>query len=242
MPPVIIPCAKGKKHNAPTLTLGGNDITFVAQPAGVNERAPWDPIVQHGPRTWIHCVADYNNAGALNPVDVAAGVGISGPPGTQLFCAGTLYTASIYADLIQVLGFHHIFILSAGWGLVRADVRLPPYDVTFVHGNPRTHITPHRRSVLPKLFLPPAGYPTLVFASASYTKYLQLIMPAHPFVIAPYVAGGGWFWFRVAALAWLAGLHLPLIAPNGPCPCNCGFAIPNMHCNGQPFGGLVKVV
>jgi hypothetical protein len=45
-----------------------------------------------------------------------------------------LYRPKIYSSLFQHFGFD-LFIFSAGWGIVRADYKLPKYDVTFSNGN-----------------------------------------------------------------------------------------------------------
>ncbi|MHB0665642.1 hypothetical protein ACX4MV_12140, partial [Roseomonas mucosa] len=48
-----------------------------------------------------------------------------------LWIAGKLYRPKAYALLLEKLGIERLFILSAGWGLVRADFLLPDYDITF---------------------------------------------------------------------------------------------------------------
>jgi hypothetical protein len=45
-----------------------------------------------------------------------------------------LYRPEIYKSLYQHLG-DDLFIFSAGWGIVRADYKLPKYNVTFSKGN-----------------------------------------------------------------------------------------------------------
>lgn len=46
--------------------------------------------------------------------------------------AGELYKPRIYLKLVEHFGLENVFILSAGWGLVRADFYLPSYDITFL--------------------------------------------------------------------------------------------------------------
>lgn len=48
-----------------------------------------------------------------------------------LLPASKLYKPGIYRDLVTELGEDRVFILSAGWGLVRASFLLPAYDITF---------------------------------------------------------------------------------------------------------------
>ena len=45
--------------------------------------------------------------------------------------AWALYKHRRYGELKQKYGEENLYILSAGWGLVRADYRLPYYDITF---------------------------------------------------------------------------------------------------------------
>ena len=49
----------------------------------------------------------------------------------RLLPAWQLYTPSAYRTLVCALCVDNVFILSAGWGLVRADYLLPKYDITF---------------------------------------------------------------------------------------------------------------
>lgn len=42
-----------------------------------------------------------------------------------------LYRSGVYRDLVDKLGVENVYILSAGWGLVRSDFLLPVYDITF---------------------------------------------------------------------------------------------------------------
>lgn len=48
-----------------------------------------------------------------------------------LLPAGRLYTNEIYRRLEQRYGLDGFYILSAGWGLIRADFLTPQYDITF---------------------------------------------------------------------------------------------------------------
>jgi hypothetical protein len=38
---------------------------------------------------------------------------------------------SIYQDIVRRCGWENVFILSAGWGLIRSDYLTPYYDITF---------------------------------------------------------------------------------------------------------------
>ena len=48
-----------------------------------------------------------------------------------LYEAYRLYKHPSYAALVSRFGVEQVFILSAGWGLIRADYLLPTYDITF---------------------------------------------------------------------------------------------------------------
>ena len=53
------------------------------------------------------------------------------PGGSMLSCAAELYKHPVYRELTEEFGWENLFILSAGWGLVRGDFRLPYYNITF---------------------------------------------------------------------------------------------------------------
>jgi hypothetical protein len=48
-----------------------------------------------------------------------------------LYSAWQLYENKAYARLVDQLGIDRVYILSAGWGLIRADFLTPCYDITF---------------------------------------------------------------------------------------------------------------
>jgi hypothetical protein len=66
--------------------------------------------------TWRQRLVAYNNE-RENPFDFLE--------------AHCLYSPRTYRQLTSRWGAANIFILSAGWGLVRGDFRLPHYDITF---------------------------------------------------------------------------------------------------------------
>jgi len=76
---------------------------------------PDDPIPSSS-RTWRQELLSYNQRG-------------TNPDG--LLRAADLYAHSVYRELVKEYGWANTFILSAGWGLVRADFLLPSYDITF---------------------------------------------------------------------------------------------------------------
>jgi hypothetical protein len=59
----------------------------------------------------------------------------------------TLYKDKRYNDLRKQFGYDKVFILSAGWGLVRGDTKIPFYNVTFSNqAEKECRITPVTRA------------------------------------------------------------------------------------------------
>jgi hypothetical protein len=115
----VIICSSKKTPNY--WTFEGRQVRFVARP----DRCPSldsvlycrpDDTIPSGSRTWRQDILAYNEHGT-NPA--------------RLPRAADLYTHPIYSDLVRQYGWHDVFILSAGWGLIRADFLLPSYDITF---------------------------------------------------------------------------------------------------------------
>ena len=133
---VVIQCAGSKRENAPSLiSPDGRKVKFVADPSagtppdGVLWARPDDDIPGQA-RTWR---------------DELARLVASDEASRSLLPAWRLYKRDAYGQLVRALGQQRVFILSAGWGLVRADFPLPDYDITFlrdadaVHRRLRTH-------------------------------------------------------------------------------------------------------
>jgi hypothetical protein len=120
---IVIQCADSKADEAGRLcTSNGVPVSFVARPDearasnpdGTYAR-PDDPAPGEG-RSWRDLLSDYN-------VCAANSLGLSP--------AARLYKHHAYADLVGKFGLERVFILSAGWGLVRGTFLLPKYDITF---------------------------------------------------------------------------------------------------------------
>lgn len=117
----VIQCQGRKQPDAGSLkSASGLKVYFVAHP----ERAPSDHSLiyarpddpsDYGP-TWRQVLLDYNRQ-PDNPL--------------RLLPAARLYRDDIYGRLVKRFGMQNIFILSAGWGLIRADFLTPAYDITF---------------------------------------------------------------------------------------------------------------
>jgi hypothetical protein len=132
---IVIQCANRKVPDAPTLILNRNAVHFVAQPQDEQlDKRPWDQIPGSN-TTWIDCVKAYNEAGGAMP-DEYIKLNIGTEDGRQLMQCGSLYEHPVYGELMVARGLRNVYILSAGWGLVRADKFIPNYDVTFSqHGD-----------------------------------------------------------------------------------------------------------
>lgn len=121
---LIIQCAGGKKKTAGCLkTTDNQNILFVGNPNIAKETGDY---VYHSPKditdnniTWSRELSNYNNQDTnyLN-----------------LLPAYELYNNSIYKKLVGKFGIKNVFILSAGWGLIRADFLTPNYNITFSNG------------------------------------------------------------------------------------------------------------
>ena len=121
---VVIACAGSKTEDAGALrTPDGNPIEFVARPSKVANRdkdifyARPDDIAHDGV-TWRDELLEYNaSRQQTNPCGLVP--------------AYKLYKPVVYRRLVDVFGIENVYILSAGWGLVKASFLLPKYDITF---------------------------------------------------------------------------------------------------------------
>jgi hypothetical protein len=118
---VVIQCAGAKHPNAATFESGdGRRVSFVARPElvtrnpGILHAHPDQPSDIPG-KIWRDRVVHENN----------------GADASTLLPAAQLYTSPTYAALERFIGSENLFILSAGWGLVRGSFRLPAYDISF---------------------------------------------------------------------------------------------------------------
>ena len=119
---LVIQCAARKRPEAGHLrTLDGRKVMFVADP-GI---APNDPNCSYARpddvsdtgKPWRTILRKYNADPGHNPLG--------------LLSAWKLYKNAIYELLADHCGPERFYILSAGWGLIRADFLTPAYDITF---------------------------------------------------------------------------------------------------------------
>jgi hypothetical protein len=106
-------------------------VKFVAHPdlapadSACRYAHPDEPMKPGGP-SWRDHLTRYNTGAADNP--------------DGLFPAHRLYSPPAYGQLVAKLGAKRVYILSAGWGLVRADFLTPQYDITLKAG-----VEPYKR-------------------------------------------------------------------------------------------------
>ena len=109
-------------------TRDGLQVGFVARPkeappeSGVVYARP-DYMSDDGRSTWRARLLAYNDEPAENELG--------------LLPAYRLYARQEYRDLVETFGPERIFILSAGWGLIRSNFLKPYYDITFSNSAPR---------------------------------------------------------------------------------------------------------
>ena len=119
---VVIQCAATKTPNAGCLQQqDGKNVKFVADPecaptgTGCVYARP-DDITDTG-RSWRDELQKYNALPHDNPL--------------RLLPAWQLYQNKTYRLLAKRYGLDRLYILSAGWGLIRSDFLTPMYDITF---------------------------------------------------------------------------------------------------------------
>jgi hypothetical protein len=119
---VVIQCAATKRSGAGHLrSASGKPVVFVADP----QTAPTDGAhiyaLPDDPSdteiSWRQALLKYNEEAADNPLG--------------LFPAWQLYENKTYGRLVDRYGPQKVYILSAGWGLIKAEFLTPYYDITF---------------------------------------------------------------------------------------------------------------
>ncbi len=119
---VVIQCAAKKQPDAGYLrTSKGKPVLFVADPDIAPQTDQYfyagpDDISDKG-ETWRDILLHYNRNPADNPLG--------------LLKAYELYKNPTYHQLAEWNGINNTYILSAGWGLIKASFLIPMYDITF---------------------------------------------------------------------------------------------------------------
>lgn len=118
---VMIQCAASKRPDAGSFRASdGRRVVFAANPglapAGPNAYAHPDENSGDG-RSWREVLTEYNSEPSVNPFGLLKAI--------------YLYENPAYRRLAERFGLERLFILSAGWGLIRSDFLTPSYDITF---------------------------------------------------------------------------------------------------------------
>lgn len=123
---VVIACAGSKAGNAGYMkTVDERCVKFVGDPDLARAASPKPEFCYARPdgeakggKTWREKLVAYNKSCKdENPFG--------------LLPAHKLYKPKIYTQLVEVFGIDNVYILSAGWGLIRASFLTPNYDITF---------------------------------------------------------------------------------------------------------------
>src|SRR5260370_22498704 len=119
---IVIQCAASKRPDAGCLkSAKGKRIVFVADPrsAPVEDGTVFarpDDLSDSG-KYWREVLLEYNRTANENPL--------------RLYPAYQLYQNKAYQRLVDRFGLQKVYILSAGWGLLKADFLTPYYDITY---------------------------------------------------------------------------------------------------------------
>ncbi len=126
---IVIACAGKKAEDAGYWTTeGGKTVKFIGNPTeeqnvdGCIYARP-DDIDEKSRKTWRELLLEYNCQWRGKDDNLKS-----------LLPAYRLYSNSIYRALVVKYGVEQVFILSAGWGLIRSDFLTPHYDITFTNG------------------------------------------------------------------------------------------------------------
>jgi hypothetical protein len=118
---IIIQCAGDKQPN-PNYTgfhqHGQYIEKFLAHPNADHLHCAHPDFECANGITWRETLAQYNQQNRFNNPQ-------------HLSQAYELYRPATYGNLVAEFGVENVYILSAGWGLIRADYLIPDYDITF---------------------------------------------------------------------------------------------------------------
>lgn len=132
----VIQCAASKQPDPGRLTMrDGRSVLFVADP----DNAPRDECVVYARPddpsdtgvSWRAVLLAYNKK-PENPF--------------RLLPAWQLYDDPAYGRLVRKCGVGNVYVLSAGWGLIRADFLTPDYDITFSYVKPENRYKRRRKA------------------------------------------------------------------------------------------------
>lgn len=127
---IIIQCAGAKQPHANYTGFhqhGHYIENFLARPNADHLHCTHPDLECANGITWRETLAQYNQQNSANNPQ-------------YLSQAYELYRPAAYGNLVAEFGVENVYILSAGWGLIRADYLIPDYDITF-----SANAEPHQR-------------------------------------------------------------------------------------------------
>jgi len=101
----------------------------------------------------------------------------------RLLPAWQLYDDPAYRRLVGKCGVGNVYVLSAGWGLIRADFLTPDYDITFSNVKPEDRYKRRRKADCYDDFcmLPPdTGVPIVFFGGKGYLPFFESLTSSIP--------------------------------------------------------------
>ena len=164
---IVVQCAK-RKITAPTLFFDNAAVKFHSKTdISQNIFTPWSTVPETS-QTWIDAVREYNESFLL-PANTSI------HNASELTNAADLYYHHAYRDLSKRFGYKSIFVLSAGWGLVQGDTKIPTYDITFSTANKDCRIKPSERVKYDSILLDAGTCDELhLFITQEYLEYWNL--------------------------------------------------------------------
>lgn len=127
---IIIQCAGAKQTHANYTGFHQHEHyikRFLARPNTDHLHCAHPDLECANGITWRETLAQYNQQNRFNNPQ-------------YLSQAYELYRPAAYGNLVAEFGVENVFILSAGWGLIRGDYLIPDYDITF-----SANAEPHQR-------------------------------------------------------------------------------------------------
>ena len=173
-PQILIQCAGDKSSDAGTFKYHGKIVNFVAQPQVCQETScsvyvnPNQIIDQNKNITWFDKLKEYNKEYVE-----------TGDNPYNLFKAVELYRNAIFNHIKQRIGSENIYILSAGWGIVKGSYLLPDYNITFsgAHNNKEWRDINLEWQDMNHLDDPPSNINDLhIFCTANYHPLLKRLL------------------------------------------------------------------
>lgn len=157
----VIQCAAKKDAGAGHLRKrDGRPVLFVARPDEAPLRSSTayarpDDLTDSG-SSWRDELVRYNESPEDNPLG--------------LLPAWRLYSHPVYELLANRFSPHRVFILSAGWGLIRGDFLTPAYDITFSAGAESYKRRRKNDRYGDFCMLPNSGEPIVFFGGKDYVS------------------------------------------------------------------------